>query len=380
MNAASLEVSPREVHSADPAAVRSGGIRVLARWTRRLTLAIGTLFALAYFSLVGQRHLGSAPAFDDPAAFIDGTNCTISPDGKTAYVFLQHVGPLRYRDSVWAIDTETLERRPLPNAAGALHPLLPVNPQWISCAASWDGKSMLGALQMRGENNYSFFSIDLGTERTVSIDAKTFLAQANACGWRFEVVGSTGEGDSAHTRAWRDGEDAAAAFTIDTTREPAVPSAEPMQLFYTDPSGRVLQRDASSGEVRVLDLENKAQRSLRVSPDARWLALHLGHHSTLVFEVETGHSRTFEHSVHNPLSGDFPVVHRVSCSTNEWQLRSLSEDRTFTTDVPVGTLRAIDGDRFLGIDAKTEAAYVLDREGGLLKTLRAPVSVSTSKR
>jgi hypothetical protein len=75
-----------------------------------------------------------------------------------------------------------------------------------------------------------------------------------------------------------------------------------------------------------------------------------------------------------------PVLRLSNRQESEWTMSSLDEDRTFVTEVKVATLRSIDGERLLGIDAATEAAYVLDLEGRLVKTLRAPASAAGQKQ
>lgn len=340
-------------------------------WSRRIVLGLVVLVGGLYTSLLGHRHLQGAPAFDDPAAYIDGTNCSVSPDGKTAYVFLQHTGRISYRDAIWAVDLESLERRLLPNAAAQIHPLWPHNPQCIASAPSYDGEHMLGAMQL-GQNNYTFYATDLDEGTTRTIDNETFMADANASGWRFKRLPRLQARGGPRIQAFRAGASAVEPFVIDSSREPVVPVRHPNQFFYTDSKGAVHQYSSATGEDRVLDLENKAKRNLRVSPDARWLALDLGNSTAKIFEVDTGAERHFSHTIHSPLAGDFPVLHRESRAEDTWIQSGIKEERRFITKVHASDLRAFGKDRFLGVDAATEAAYVLDQEGQVLATLRAP--------
>lgn len=355
---------------------RSSALASLVRPAGRLVAAILLLFGMVYLGLVVRRQVQPAPTFDDASAYIDGTNCSISPDGKTVYVFLQHPGGINYRDSVWAVDVATLEQARLPDAALALHPFMPGGLQCISSVASWDGEHVLGAFQ-RGDQS-EFFATHVPTQTTRFIDWATFMGDANYSGWRFERVRPLLGGQRAHIRASRPAttgaEGGVESFMIDTYREPAVAAANPMQLFYTASDGTVHHLDASTGEDRPLSLMNQGGGSLRVSSDARWLSVHLGNSKALLFETTTGKSRLFPHAVFQMAPGDWPVARRTVHGENQWTLSGLEDDQFIVPDVPVGTLRPIGSDRFLGIDAKTEAAYILDREGRLLKTLRAPTS------
>ena len=347
------------------------------RWSRRIVLGLVVLVGGLYASLLGHRHLQGAPAFDDPAAYIDGTNCSVSPDGKTVYVFLQHAGRISYRDAIWAVDVKSLERRLLPNAAAQVHPLMPHNPQCIASAPSYDGERMLGAMQL-SQNNYTFYATDLIEGTTRTIDNETFMADANASGWRFKRMGPLQAGGSPRVQASRADAPAVEPFVIDSWREPVVPARHPNQFFYTDSEGAVHRYSSTTGEDRVLDLENRAKRDLRVSPDARWLALGLGNSTAKIFEVNTGAERHFPHTIHSPLAGDFPVLHRESHTADTWIQSGIEEERRFTTEVHASSLRALGTERFLAIDAATEAAYVLDLEGQVLTTLRAASAPPTS--
>ncbi|QDV04894.1 hypothetical protein Poly30_03880 [Planctomycetes bacterium Poly30] len=341
------------------------------RYGRRFAAVVVLLLATLYLGLLAMRWTKPEPLFEDPTAYLDASNCSVSPDGQTAYLFLQHPARLMHRDSIWAVNLATLERELLPDAALKRHPLVPCGIGCFASVVSMDGTKMLGALQIA--DSADFFSLDLATGAVAKSDPEEFQSEANHGGWRFERVRPLSGNGGGILRASRSNDDLAEPFMLDTHRDPAVAAADPMQVFYIASDGTVHHHDARTGADAPLGLVAEGGHGLRVSPDARWLALGVARGRAQLFEVATGRSRVFEHSIHSLAPGDRPVIHTGGIgSRSRWTLSGIEDDVELVTEAPVGQLRPVAGGRFLGLDNRTEAAYLFGSEGKVVATLREP--------
>lgn len=335
----------------------------------RAACALVAFFVIAYAALVTSRHLGAERAFDDPRAYIDGANCNVSPDGRTAYVYLQHPHWFGIRDAVWAIDVETGERERLPRASPTLDPWLPGDTPHIASALSWDGRAMYGAHQLG--DMHDFFATDLESGDVVAVEFAEFDAEVNHAGWRFERVGSIHDELGPAVRASRSEGDVEGVLELPTRRRPAVAREDPFTLYFIDHEGKLHALDARTGEDRILPLDDVRDAWLSVSPDGRWLAVRRNGADARLLDVESGRFRTVPDVSHEIGPGDWPIVTHPGGRGTRWTLGNIDGDRPVTLDVPVGSLRHATPHLLLGIDAKNEAAYLFSLDGRRVVTLRA---------